>query len=233
MDLSIVADRVDNGAYLTLKSFLEDIELIVSNAIEYNPVTDSTKMVNRVKKTFFWTEKQAKALHDSVLSMVRKLDPHIVSECERISKERENQTKVNEPREEELNTRGSKRKKDSPQKENEGANPNKKKKVENNSEEEEEEESDGDKIVDDEMQDNLYQKFERENGKEEMEEDIVLDQRRLGKIVDLLVEKTKELTVEQMIHLRSHIYVKIFEYRTEADKTKLLKMLESIARNGT
>lgn len=40
MDLSTVMTKIDTHQYLTVKDFLVDIDLICSNALEYNPDKD-------------------------------------------------------------------------------------------------------------------------------------------------------------------------------------------------
>lgn len=40
MDLSTVISKIDKQNYLTAKDFLIDIDLICSNALEYNPDKD-------------------------------------------------------------------------------------------------------------------------------------------------------------------------------------------------
>lgn len=40
MDLSTVMTKIDTQKYLTAKDFLVDIDLICSNALEYNPDKD-------------------------------------------------------------------------------------------------------------------------------------------------------------------------------------------------
>lgn len=40
MDLSTVITKIDKHNYLTTKDFLKDIDLICSNALEYNPDKD-------------------------------------------------------------------------------------------------------------------------------------------------------------------------------------------------
>jgi len=40
MDLSTVITKIDKHNYLTAKDFLTDIDLICSNALEYNPDKD-------------------------------------------------------------------------------------------------------------------------------------------------------------------------------------------------
>lgn len=40
MDLSTVITKIDKHNYLTAKDFLKDIDLICSNALEYNPDKD-------------------------------------------------------------------------------------------------------------------------------------------------------------------------------------------------
>lgn len=40
MDLSTVMTKIDTHQYLTAKDFLADIDLISSNALEYNPDKD-------------------------------------------------------------------------------------------------------------------------------------------------------------------------------------------------
>lgn len=40
MDLSTIMTKIDTQRYLTVKDFLADIDLICSNALEYNPDKD-------------------------------------------------------------------------------------------------------------------------------------------------------------------------------------------------
>jgi len=40
MDLSTAMTKIDNHQYLTVKDFLGDVDLISSNALEYNPDKD-------------------------------------------------------------------------------------------------------------------------------------------------------------------------------------------------
>lgn len=40
MDLSTVLSKIDMHQYPTARDFLKDIDLICSNALEYNPVKD-------------------------------------------------------------------------------------------------------------------------------------------------------------------------------------------------
>lgn len=40
MDLSTIITKIDKHNYLTAKDFLKDIDLICSNALEYNPDKD-------------------------------------------------------------------------------------------------------------------------------------------------------------------------------------------------
>lgn len=40
MDLSTIITKIDKHNYLTSKDFLKDIDLICSNALEYNPDKD-------------------------------------------------------------------------------------------------------------------------------------------------------------------------------------------------
>jgi hypothetical protein len=52
MDLQKVTDKLADKVYTTLNAFLEDINLIVSNAIEYNPESDPMKIATRVLSSF-------------------------------------------------------------------------------------------------------------------------------------------------------------------------------------
>lgn len=47
MDLSTVITKIDKHNYLTAKDFLKDIDLICSNALEYNPDKDPEDSIEK------------------------------------------------------------------------------------------------------------------------------------------------------------------------------------------
>lgn len=47
MDLSTMMSKIDMHQYQTGKEFLEDVDLICSNALEYNPNKDTTSEHSR------------------------------------------------------------------------------------------------------------------------------------------------------------------------------------------
>jgi len=76
LDLSIILERIDNHHYLSLQPFLDDIELMINNFIQFHPLVDSMQIVNK-----------ARALHDLLLSMTYHFDPELLARCDRIAEE--------------------------------------------------------------------------------------------------------------------------------------------------
>lgn len=79
MDLKTVAIKLDDGAYPTVISFIADIDLIVQNAIKYNPKDNPTG---------FLVLRSAHGLIDHVYAWVDKLNPVVVERCNTIVSER-------------------------------------------------------------------------------------------------------------------------------------------------
>ncbi len=52
LDLSIIATMVDNKEYTSAPAFLEDINIVVQNAVDHNPGNDPTRP-NRVMMSHF------------------------------------------------------------------------------------------------------------------------------------------------------------------------------------
>ena len=78
MDLQTILQKVDDNMYTTTKAYLKDIDLIVDNAVLYNPPDDPERVVHK-----------ARALQDLAYSMVSRLDQQIVKDCDVIAKQRE------------------------------------------------------------------------------------------------------------------------------------------------
>lgn len=75
MDMATVLQRVDCGKYLTCLGFLQDIDLIVSNAKTYNGEDyNGARIVSK-----------ACELRDVVRSMLSQIDPSLVSVCDKIA----------------------------------------------------------------------------------------------------------------------------------------------------
>uniref|UniRef100_A0A6Q2XKX0 ATPase family AAA domain-containing protein 2 n=1 Tax=Esox lucius TaxID=8010 RepID=A0A6Q2XKX0_ESOLU len=80
MDLSTVMTKIDTQKYLTAKDFLVDIDLICSNALEYNPDKDPSDKIIRHR---------ACSLKDTAHAMVAsELDPEFDRMCEDIKESR-------------------------------------------------------------------------------------------------------------------------------------------------
>ncbi|EPS64051.1 hypothetical protein M569_10731, partial [Genlisea aurea] len=77
MDMATLLQRVDSGKYITCKSFLEDFDLILSNAKKYNGDDyNGARIVSR-----------ACELRDAVHGMLTQMDPTLVAYCDKIADE--------------------------------------------------------------------------------------------------------------------------------------------------
>ncbi|XP_019413436.1 PREDICTED: ATPase family AAA domain-containing protein At1g05910 [Lupinus angustifolius] len=75
MDMATVLQHVDNGHYITCAAFLQDIDLIVSNAKAYNGDDyNGARIVSR-----------ACELRDAVHGMLSQMDPALVAYCDKIA----------------------------------------------------------------------------------------------------------------------------------------------------
>ncbi|XP_053531883.1 ATPase family AAA domain-containing protein 2B isoform X3 [Ictalurus punctatus] len=80
MDLSTVMTKIDTHKYTTAKDFLKDIDLICSNALEYNPDKDPGDKIIRHR---------ACSLKDTAHAMIAsELDPEFDRTCEEIKESR-------------------------------------------------------------------------------------------------------------------------------------------------
>ncbi|XP_066560236.1 ATPase family AAA domain-containing protein 2B isoform X2 [Amia ocellicauda] len=80
MDLSTIMTRIDTHKYLTVKDFLGDVDLICSNALEYNPDKDPGDKIIRHR---------ACTLKDTAHAMfAAELDPEFNRMCEEIKESR-------------------------------------------------------------------------------------------------------------------------------------------------
>uniref|UniRef100_A0A673BCZ6 ATPase family AAA domain containing 2B n=1 Tax=Sphaeramia orbicularis TaxID=375764 RepID=A0A673BCZ6_9TELE len=86
MDLSTVMTKIDKHQYLTVKDFLADIDLICSNALEYNPDKDPGDKVIRHR---------ACSLKDTAHAIfASELDPEFDRMCEEIKEARKKGGKI-------------------------------------------------------------------------------------------------------------------------------------------
>lgn len=77
MDMATLLQRVDSGKYITCKAFLEDFDLILTNAKKYNGDDyNGARIVSR-----------AYELRDAVHGMLSQMDPALVSFSEKIADE--------------------------------------------------------------------------------------------------------------------------------------------------
>ncbi|KAF7805356.1 ATPase family AAA domain-containing protein [Senna tora] len=75
MDMATVLQHVDNGHYISCSGFLQDIDLIVTNAKAYNGEDyNGARIVSR-----------ACELRDAVSGMLSQMDPALVAYCDRIA----------------------------------------------------------------------------------------------------------------------------------------------------
>ncbi|XP_028803562.1 ATPase family AAA domain-containing protein At1g05910 isoform X1 [Neltuma alba] len=75
MDMATILQHVDNGHYITCSAFLQDIDLIVSNAKAYNGEDyNGSRIVSR-----------ACELRDAVHGMLSQMDPALVAYCDKIA----------------------------------------------------------------------------------------------------------------------------------------------------
>ncbi|XP_038666245.1 ATPase family AAA domain-containing protein 2-like isoform X3 [Scyliorhinus canicula] len=82
MDLSTVMSNIDLHRYVTVKAYLQDIELICNNALEYNPDRDPSDRVIRHR---------ACALKDTANAIMKsELDEEFEKLCEEIQESRKN-----------------------------------------------------------------------------------------------------------------------------------------------
>ncbi|KAJ7404013.1 ATPase family AAA domain-containing protein 2 [Willisornis vidua] len=85
MDLSTVLSKIDMHQYPTARDFLKDIDLICSNALEYNPVKDPGDRLLRHR---------ACALRDTAYSIVREeMDEDFEQRCQEIKESRKQRDK--------------------------------------------------------------------------------------------------------------------------------------------
>ncbi|XP_072426990.1 ATPase family AAA domain-containing protein 2-like isoform X3 [Chiloscyllium punctatum] len=82
MDLSTIMSKIDLHRYMTVKAYLQDIELICNNALEYNPDRDpSDRMIRH----------RACALKDTANAIMKsELDEEFEKLCEEIQESRKN-----------------------------------------------------------------------------------------------------------------------------------------------
>ncbi|XP_045827271.1 ATPase family AAA domain-containing protein At1g05910 isoform X4 [Trifolium pratense] len=75
MDIATILQHVDNGNYITCAAFLQDVDLIVSNAKAYNGDDyNGTRIVSR-----------ACELRDAVHGMLSQMDPALAAYCDKIA----------------------------------------------------------------------------------------------------------------------------------------------------
>ncbi|KAG0484917.1 hypothetical protein HPP92_008996 [Vanilla planifolia] len=77
MDVATILQRVDSGLYITRSSFIQDVDLIVSNARAYNG--DDYSGARIVSRAF--------ELRDVVQGMLSQMDPALISSCEKIAEQ--------------------------------------------------------------------------------------------------------------------------------------------------
>ncbi|KAL8059845.1 hypothetical protein ABFX02_03G113400 [Erythranthe guttata] len=77
MDIATLLQHVDSGKYITCKSYLEDFDLILTNAKKYNGDDyNGARIVSR-----------AHELRDAVHGMLSQIDPSLVGFCDKIADE--------------------------------------------------------------------------------------------------------------------------------------------------
>uniref|UniRef100_A0A8C0GL39 ATPase family AAA domain containing 2B n=1 Tax=Chelonoidis abingdonii TaxID=106734 RepID=A0A8C0GL39_CHEAB len=165
MDLSTVITKIDKHNYLTAKDFLTDIDLICSNALEYNPDKDPGDKIIRHR---------ACTLKDTAHAIIAaELDPEFNKMCEEIKEARRKRGKF--------------------------WNFNLKK----------------------------YLLYLEQVPEEPLDliPPLVVDHDRLKKLLDLLVKRSNNLTVDQLERLYSLLSQCIYRHRKDYDKSQLVEVM--------
>nr|KAF6328524.1 ATPase family AAA domain containing 2B [Pipistrellus kuhlii] len=216
MDLSTIITKIDKHNYLTSKDFLKDIDLICSNALEYNPDKDPGDKIIRHR---------ACTLKDTAHAIIAaELDPEFNKLCEEIKEARIKRglsvtaeqinphgtgTRKTETRVEEAFRHKQRNPMDAwHNSANKCASKVKK-----------------------------YRKLILEQAKattlelvpEEPSEPVpplIVDHERLKKLLDLLVDKSNNLAVDQLERLYSLLSQCIYRHRKDYDKSQLIEEME-------
>lgn len=79
MDLSLINEKIDTHQYQTARQFLQDIDLICSNALEYNPPDNDPRSIRP----------KACLLRDTAAQiMMEELDERFEKSCEKVMQDR-------------------------------------------------------------------------------------------------------------------------------------------------
>uniref|UniRef100_A0A4W6DZX0 ATPase family AAA domain-containing protein 2 n=1 Tax=Lates calcarifer TaxID=8187 RepID=A0A4W6DZX0_LATCA len=201
MDLSTVMTKIDTHKYLTAKDFLVDIDLICSNALEYNPDKDPGDKVIRHR---------ACSLKDTAHAIfAAELDPEFDRMCEEIKEARRKRgKKIISTREMESlfssysnKTLNIAHKSKLPPLRYYTRSPS-------------------------EQLKGSVERTEEEPQPVPPHPPVVVDHQQLLVLLDMVVKKSEGYSVEQLERLYSLLSQCIYQYRREYDKTQLLEVSE-------
>uniref|UniRef100_A0A3Q2XF69 ATPase family AAA domain-containing protein 2 n=1 Tax=Hippocampus comes TaxID=109280 RepID=A0A3Q2XF69_HIPCM len=213
MDLSTVMTKIDKHQYLTAKDFLVDIDLICSNALEYNPDKDPGKVIRH----------RACSLKDTAHAIfASELDPEFDRMCEDIKEARRKKDHIKKKlRRRPSWVRGIIRKHKHHKK---GADEHK---VEEHTETEMEAAGPSDSCLTLDEESSCDTPGPRTNGHlphvSSMEEESSNEPPVLQVLLNMAVRKSEGFSVEQLERLYSVLSQCIFAHRREYDKTRLLE----------
>uniref|UniRef100_A0A8C3TTB8 ATPase family AAA domain-containing protein 2 n=1 Tax=Catharus ustulatus TaxID=91951 RepID=A0A8C3TTB8_CATUS len=176
MDLSTVITKIDKHNYLTAKDFLTDIDLICSNALEYNPDKDPGDKIIRHR---------ACTLKDTAHAIIAaELDPEFNKMCEEIKEARRKRGMFNFSLFKSKKTRKT--------------------------------------AVEQAKPTSLEQVPEEPS---DPLPSVVVDHDRLKKLLDVVVKKSDNLTVDQLERLYSLLSQCIYRHRRDYDKSQLIEVM--------
>uniref|UniRef100_A0A8C8AHG5 ATPase family AAA domain-containing protein 2 n=1 Tax=Otus sunia TaxID=257818 RepID=A0A8C8AHG5_9STRI len=208
MDLSTVITKIDKHNYLTAKDFLTDIDLICSNALEYNPDKDPGDKIIRHR---------ACTLKDTAHAIIAaELDPEFNKMCEEIKESyllgSKKPSKPNKPNQ-------TKVKKQTVHFERlmvliivfqiTGIFKSKKTR----------------KVAMEQSKPTSLEQVPEEPS--DPLPSVVVDHDRLKKLLDLVVKKSDNLTVDQLERLYSLLSQSIYRHRRDYDKSQLIEVMFS------
>uniref|UniRef100_A0A8C0U3V2 ATPase family AAA domain containing 2B n=1 Tax=Cyanistes caeruleus TaxID=156563 RepID=A0A8C0U3V2_CYACU len=192
MDLSTVITKIDKHNYLTAKDFLTDIDLICSNALEYNPDKDPGDKIIRHR---------ACTLKDTAHAIIAaELDPEFNKMCEEIKEARRKRGMFNFSYHNSTHIEALYRQIGM------GSCSRKTRKV----------------AVEQSKPTSLEQVPEEPS---DPLPSVVVDHDRLKKLLDLVVKKSDNLTVDQLERLYSLLSQCIYRHRRDYDKSQLIEVM--------
>jgi len=242
LDLSIVAQRVDNHEYTNTSSFLTDIDTIVNNATQHNPGNDETR------------PNRAKAMQDLVNEFLDDADQKVIKDCDEITADRkangvqdanDSSSSTNtSPRKQAPLTRAKLRSTGEPLKPFDLDKFIMKRRARSPKKDQSPEEKSTQKVVeldhssDEEANGKEVEENEREQPEpqeeeivEEVEKELIIDNVKAIKIQDALISKSAGYNIENLVRLRTKMYQILHQHRSEFDKSQLIEELQKFLKS--